>query len=101
MVPQAYLLNLVNNCIEISFLVLSLGGGQVKVEIRANSAQPTELELDWAGLSLATLSESFNFTLLQADIGWTEKDSMEIWYIYCASQSIKSVSSLRIYPQIL
>ena len=25
-----------------------------KVEIKAISAQPTELELDWAGLSLAT-----------------------------------------------
>ena len=78
MVPQTYLLNLVNNRIEISFSVLSLGVGGwvvaepmwwwlrslcgggcgayvvvvaepmwwVKVEIKAISAQPTELELD-------------------------------------------------------
>ena len=60
MAPQTYLLNLVNNCIEISFSVLSLGvwgggAGGVKVEIKATSAQPTELELDWAGLSLAKI----------------------------------------------
>ena len=64
MVPQTYLLNLANNCIEIAFLVLSLGvggrgGGGVKVEIKAISAQPTELELDWAGLSLAMIVFKF------------------------------------------
>ena len=44
MVPQTYPLNLANNRIEIAFMVLSL-----LVEIKAISAQPTELELDWAG----------------------------------------------------
>ena len=56
MVPQTYLLKLANNRIEIAFLLLSLGGvgrGGVKVEIKANSAQPTVLKLDWAGQSLA------------------------------------------------
>ena len=34
-------------------MILAHCGGGVKVEIKAFSAQPTELELDWAGLSLA------------------------------------------------
>ena len=48
------LLSLANNRIDIAFSVLSLGGevvggggwGEIKVEIKANSAQPTELQLD-------------------------------------------------------
>ena len=43
-----------NNRIEIASSVLSLGvGGWVKIGSKANSAQPTELKLDLAGLSLA------------------------------------------------
>ena len=47
MAPQTYPLDLANIHIEIAFLVLSLGGVVgLKVEIKAISAQPTELELD-------------------------------------------------------
>ena len=51
--PQTYLLNLANNHIGIAFSVLSLGvGGWIKVEIKAISAQPTEVGvgLSWAEL---------------------------------------------------
>ena len=48
-----------NNRIEIAFSVLSLR------EIKAISTQPTELELDWAGMSLAIfLSFQFYSTIL-------------------------------------
>ena len=44
--------------------VLSLGGGWVKVEIEAISAQPTEFELDLAGLSLAKKDLMFTVKVL-------------------------------------
>ena len=36
-----------------SHIIGGNGGGWVKVGIKANSAKPIELKLDWAGLSLA------------------------------------------------